>query len=173
MPIKRRKAIARHPSELLPIEWAYLRDDPEPSDAEFGAWWSLCRDDDAFRPGRPSVAQMWRELGAQIVQEHVKEWPGSRPKCWWKHNAPEPRRRVGGVGEPGRKDLSYGRPYSWSWPTVWPAGAVIIGGPLEADPKNPPKFESEATYLRRLGLLLPGEAERLTPADFEAEAIGP
>ena len=39
------------------------------------------------------------------------------------------------------------------------------------DPADPPTFESQATYLRRLDLLLPGESERLTAADSEPELI--
>ena len=40
------------------------------------------------------------------------------------------------------------------------------------DPDDPPRFESEASYLRRLDLLLPDELKRLTEADFEPETIG-
>ena len=176
MPVKRRVAIARHPSELLPVEWAFLHDQREPEDAEFGVWWSLCRGDgdDAFRPGRPSVSQMWAQLGAQITAEHVAEWPGSRPKCWWRYDAPEPRRRLdANPGQPGRPDLVYGRPWSWKFPTIWPPGATVTGGAPECDPANPPVYESQAEYLQRLGLLLSGEADRLEPDDFEPEAIRP
>jgi hypothetical protein len=40
---------------------------------------------------------------------------------------------------------------------------------LEIDPAAPPIFESQAAYLRRLGLLLPGE--RPSAAAYEPEAI--
>jgi hypothetical protein len=39
------------------------------------------------------------------------------------------------------------------------------------DHSNPPMFESEARYLQRLKLLLPGEVRRLRTADFEPESI--
>jgi len=39
------------------------------------------------------------------------------------------------------------------------------------DPNNPPRFEAQAAYLKRLGLFLAGEERRLKKADFEAEAI--
>ena len=173
MPIKRRPGKVHVSGDLTETEWAFLRDDPEPAEAAFGEWWSMERDDSCFRADRPNVADMWRKLGAQITAEHAATWPGSRPRCWWKYDAPEARRRLGGVGEPGREDLTRGIPNSWAWPRVWPAGATIVGGPLPCDPADPPVFESEATYLRRLGLLLPGETERLEPADFEPEPIAP
>ena len=43
---------------------------------------------------------------------------------------------------------------------------------MAIDPDDPPRYESEASYLQRLDLLLPGELERLTEADFEPELIG-
>ena len=41
------------------------------------------------------------------------------------------------------------------------------------DPEDPPRYESQATYLKRLDLLLPGELKRLTSADFEPELVMP
>jgi hypothetical protein len=49
-------------------------------------------------------------------------------------------------------------------PGRWPYGYAL-------DPSDPPRFESEAAYLRRLKLLLPGEARRLRPRDFIPEAV--
>ena len=46
-------------------------------------------------------------------------------------------------------------------------------GGVAIDPSNPPKYESQARYLQRLGLLLPGESKRLTPADSEPELVEP
>ncbi len=41
-----------------------------------------------------------------------------------------------------------------------------------ADPRPDDRFERQASYLLRRGLLLPGELERLTEADFmRAEAV--
>jgi hypothetical protein len=39
------------------------------------------------------------------------------------------------------------------------------------DPNDPPTFESQAAYLKRHGLFLPGEERRLRKADWEAEPI--
>src|SRR5260370_4949272 len=48
----------------------------------------------------------------------------------------------------------------------WPGES---GQPI--DPANPPLFESQATFLDRHGLLLPGERKRLTDADFAPETV--
>jgi hypothetical protein len=49
-----------------------------------------------------------------------------------------------------------------------------IGRPLgvpAVDPANPPTFESEATYLGRHELLLPGERRRLSEDDFAPQRL--
>jgi hypothetical protein len=42
---------------------------------------------------------------------------------------------------------------------------------VPVDPDDPPTFESQAAYLKRLKLLLPGEEKQLTPDDFTPEWI--
>jgi hypothetical protein len=42
---------------------------------------------------------------------------------------------------------------------------------VEIDPDNPPTYESQAAYLERHDLFLPGERRRLTKRDFEPEEI--
>jgi hypothetical protein len=39
------------------------------------------------------------------------------------------------------------------------------------DPGDPPVFESQASYLERHGLFLPGERKRLKKEDFEPEVV--
>jgi hypothetical protein len=39
------------------------------------------------------------------------------------------------------------------------------------DSDDPPVYESEASYLDRLGLFLPGEKKRLKKADFEPDTL--
>jgi len=41
------------------------------------------------------------------------------------------------------------------------------------DPQDPPVFEAQATYLERLGLLQPGERERIPAEGFEPEIVAP
>lgn len=68
MPVKRRIPKDRIPqpltlADLLPVELAFLRGEPEPPDSPYGHWWSLYRDEDLFRPGRPSIAEMEVVIG--------------------------------------------------------------------------------------------------------------
>jgi hypothetical protein len=85
-------------------------------------------------PTGKSTEELWKEYGAEVIRWWVKDQPGTRPRCWWRYSAPEPRRAM-------------------------PTG-----------PNDPPTFELQAAYLKRLGLLLPGEEKRLQ-ADLDAGAI--
>ncbi len=59
---------------------AFLRDEIWPSDAELFTY-------DQIRLG-------WRECRGEILARWVVWHPGSRPKMWWRFDAPEPRRHV-------------------------------------------------------------------------------
>jgi hypothetical protein len=52
---------------------------------------------------------------------------------------------------------------------VAPYGETFKG--IAIDPDDPPTFESEAGYLQRHGLLLPGEKHLLKRSDFEPERV--
>src|SRR5437763_108874 len=84
--------------------------------------------------------------------------PRARPEAWWRFDAPEPRRRLGGTGAPwGEQQMARGVPSVWVTASnrgQWgnPPGPAI-------EPDDPPLFESESAYLDRLGLLQPGERE--------------
>ncbi len=135
----------------------------------------------------------WDRVRDEILAEWIEEWAGSRPRHWWRFEAPELRRRLGGTGTPCHEVLAdspwyiFGVPASWvsQWQADYYNGRAVdihnkrIGTEYEEghfaglaiDTEAPPTFESEASYLQRLGLLLPGEFERLTEADFEPERI--
>lgn len=110
--LKRRVGKTRHSDELLPVEWAFLRDEPRPRDGDLeldNAWWSM----EGFAGGwegpfkprdygygiRPSVGDMWMAVGMSILEEWIKTKPGTRPDTWWLF-APEPRK-------PGESQRSY------------------------------------------------------------------
>jgi hypothetical protein len=103
------------------------------------------------------------------------------------------RRRLGGIGDPCHKALNYAPEFAFGLPTRWvsasdelyyngcakdihgdPIGTVYSPGhfPFYAPRAvDPPRFESQAAYLRRQDLLAHGELERLAPDAFEPEAI--
>jgi hypothetical protein len=111
----------------------------------------------------------WRAHEDEVVQHHIKRHPGTRPRLWWRYSAPQPRRRVGGLGTPLHEcsntvlHLEYGVPADWR--VRGRNDYLGEGVPLSSE--HPPLYESEARYLRRLGLLLPEERRRLRPRDFE------
>jgi hypothetical protein len=134
-----------------------------------GAWEYLER--------RP-LQEVWAEYREAIVQHHIRRAPGSRPRLWWRYDAPEPRRRLGGTGTPLHECRGYIAPFEYGIPSAWRTHGDFTGTrdldrwpPI--DPEDPPRYESEAKYLLRLGLLLPGERERLCPRDFWPELVEP
>lgn len=66
-------------------------------------------------PGVTRLREAWEFGRDQLLEEWVRDRPGTRPPGWWRFSAPEPRRTG----------------------------------------------ELEPAYLRRLGLLLQGEEERV------------
>ncbi len=103
---------------------------------------------------RPALRADWFAARDEVLAGWVAEWPGTRPNAWWLFDAPEPRAQIGGAAG-----------------AIGPGAALVFGLPkywaLHWSPDDPPEFESEPTYLRRLGLLTAGEARRLTESDYE------
>jgi len=166
---------------------------------------------DAFLLSDDEARAEWESVKDELLADHVRRSPGTRPWGWWRWTAPravvdsstprwiagrkmaEPRKRLGGIGTPKHEYLAYvpsfdrGIPDRWvsAWDVSYYNGrAVNIRGerigekyeeghfPYDAiDPDDPPVFESEAAYLKRLNLFMPGEEARLTEADFAAELI--
>jgi hypothetical protein len=105
---------------------------------------------------------VWERHAEVVTAYYARKFPGLRPCLWWRFNSPEPRRRLGGTGKLLQETCpaiqlrhEFGLPADW-------------GALSETDP---PAFEAEATYLRRLDLLLPGELERLGPKAFEPRVV--
>jgi hypothetical protein len=126
----------------------------------------------------PERGNDWRAVRDDLLRDWIQEHPGTRPAAWWKYDAPkqaapkvpkwhrgemvEPRRRIGGAGAP-----------SWEqFPAILPYYRFGIPVSFEGiDKADPPTFESEATYLKRNGLLSPGEERRIPPEAWEPEAV--
>ena len=104
---------------------------------------------------------------------------------------PAPRKRLGGTGTPAYDVLACVPTFAYGIPTIWitpwqvryysgtavDVHGVPIGGELREfkgvaiGVDDPPVYESQATFLDRIGLLLPGERKRLKKADWDAESI--
>jgi hypothetical protein len=118
---------------------------------------------------------------------------GTFTGCYYDGQLPEPRRRLGSIGTPVSDVLACKPIYSFGLPAVWSTAsqvkyysgtAVDIHGNaigdrypsndfkgVAIDPEDPPTFESQATYLKRLGLFLAGEERRPKKADWGARAL--
>jgi hypothetical protein len=110
-------------------------------------------------------AKCWEQHGEEVTAAWIAAHPGTRPWGWWQFVAQGPRACLEGaefVWKPGLGD----------W--VWKQELGLPGRPQARRPGASPArllFESQATYLRRLSLLVSGEAELISPADFEPEIV--
>ena len=116
--------------------------------------------------------ETWPALRATVLPAFVKRNPGRRPWAWWVVDAVEPRRRLAGIGTPvSDYFMSFGLPTYWTLdPDMIRAGVRIV----PVDIKEPPVFEGQGEYLRRLGLLLPKETlprETLLPEIADIEGL--
>jgi hypothetical protein len=140
-----------------------------------------------------SLRGLWRDFAAEVLSPWISAHPGRRPWAWWRVAAPEPRRRLGGVGDPAHEHLAlepvcdFGIPRHWV--TVWqvayynghardihgqPIGTEFHEGDFRGvaiDPRDPPVYEGEAAYLARDALLSDAERAQLTAADFDAHEV--
>ncbi len=120
------------------------------------------RDDDHRRQCWDANKQHLIDKDYSINGIHKRE-PGTRPHAWWMYSAPEPRRKIENgeywTAAPGHEEGW--RKYYGMDTVMHPAdGWSEAGYPLV-------EYETEADYLRRLNLLLPGEAEAL--AEMQAD----
>lgn len=155
-------------------------------DVDAHAVFRLRRDETALRA-------LWQDHRAELLAEFVAEHPGSCPWAWWRFEAPEPRRRLGGIGTPAAEVLAYAPEIRCGIPSRWvseqdvayytgravdvhgcPIGQEFRGHDFRGvaiDPDDPPRFESEAAFLDRHGLLSAAERLRLPADAFEPELV--
>ena len=111
-------------------------------------------------PWSPEWRQLWAEHGARIVAEFARDHPGRRPWAWWQLDAPEGRRQVGG------KPIERGALHDQVDAEGLPLALAYFAHPAVS-------FESQAALLKRLGVLLEGEAARIKPAGYKPEVVPP
>jgi hypothetical protein len=181
-----RVPLTREPVMLTEMQWRHLVDAEEPSESEGG--------DPLGRLLLDEAGELWAAHRERVLSLWAREHPGTRPSLWWRWDAPrmrpetwplgsgtvwirelpEPRRRLGGTGTPSYEVLAtvpyldHGVPRSWLTQGLKPWFSTTAPA---YDPDDPPVYESQAAYLERHGLLLPGERRRLTGEDFEAERV--
>lgn len=145
MPTNRRYRTRVHRQTIDPAHWAILTDAPLPADAN--PFFVMDRNYD------PVMRPLWEAHSAAILADWIAAHPGTRPSCWWRYEAPragssiEPRRLLRGEGKPLHEVRNVAPSYTYGIP-VWCG-----------DPANPPLFETQHAYLKRHGLLIPGERQ--------------
>jgi hypothetical protein len=172
-----RRARARS-DDLSDVAWALLTDQPVPKRTEAEDWEAFALkifDEQRGPVGKPSLLELWEANRQAILEEWAEIAPGTRPSLWWRWDAPrspvgtwpgwhvdgkveDPRRRI---GEPLGARL-YGPECRFGIPLKWVQ---------DPDPRDPPAFEAQASYLKRHGLFLPGEEKRLQKADFAPDIV--
>jgi hypothetical protein len=152
--------------------------------------------DDHLTTRGESLGRLWRLHRAETLPDFIRAQPGRRPAAWWAVEAPEKaRRRLGGVGTPAHEVLASepvfdsGIPAYWvtAWQVAYYTGRTrdVHGEPIGVeyrgsrfrgqaiDPQDPPRYESQASYLKRHRLLGAEERACLTAAAFQPEPVEP
>lgn len=105
----------------------------------------------------------WVLYRDQILADWVTKHPGTRPWAWWQFDATARREPVDGSQHPF--DRSERKRYAAKWQRLYPKRDLRLFELLYGMPAislgERCTFETEAQYLTRLNLLLPGEAESL------------
>jgi len=137
----------------------YLTGQWESEDCEEYAMWFIADDSQAE----------WDAHKAKITKEWNKHHPCARCWAWWEFDAPELRQWIEGKGETEWEKYPAIMPYySKGIPASW----------ARIDEKDPPCYESEATFLDRHGFLsttektyLAKHPELLQPERIEDEKV--
>ena len=142
------------------------------------------------RGSKGKTNEIWDRHKDYVLGNWISKYPGRRPWIWWIFDAPrwgrsfkgwwydgtlpEPRRRLGGIGTPAFECLAFSPSFNFGVPDhfVTPTLVEMLSDDFSGvaiDLDDPPVYESQATYLKRHGLLTEDEEKRLTAKDFEPE----
>jgi hypothetical protein len=152
----RKLRVNKAKEQMSDMQWRFLKGEPLPK----RSFESFVIETDFNKNNR----ELWNLHREVILAEHVKENPGTRPALFWEFDAkrspidtypgcfydgklPEPRERIGGIGVPDYEVKCTKPSFSYGIPDCW-AGI---------DENDLPTFESQASYLKRHGLLFAGE----------------
>ncbi len=115
--------------------------------------------DDRPRKGISHAHELWDTKRDELLAYWVGKHPGTRPFAWWKFDAKEYRKRIGGLGQPAHEIINVAPAYRYGVPA------------MRGNTDDPPTFESQAKYLERTGLLTLEEYNQLTAQDYRPEVI--
>lgn len=188
MPRKPRKERLRENQDLPGYLYKYLTLGEPPNNEGLKKWQSA---EGAWEIRGLNLTKAWETHKKKIMDVWITEQPGSRPWSWWIFDAPEMRKRLGGIGSPYHEHLGGGKgSYNFGCQDRFITkfdeeyyngrarrvdGALIpdyaTGKPLKYkdgdfkgigyDKNDPPRFETELDYLIRLNLLSKSEKKAL------------
>jgi|ERR1035437_9785241 hypothetical protein len=178
MPFKKKKVDKTRPASIAVSDglWALFCDREIPADDD-DTRALLCLDE-------AGVRKRWDACKDELLAQWRNTYPGTRPSHWWKWDAPrqstlatpepepeevevpaetpeplpEGRKFLSGAGCPAHMVLAFLPQYSMGLPVGW----------VGVDPADLPKFESQAAFLQRHGLLSSSEAAR---SNFAPEVV--
>jgi hypothetical protein len=114
---------------------------------------------------RGHVADLWVEHRIELLDHWTARYPGTRPAAWWSVEAEEPRRVI---EDPDGRVVPGFNGFPWVWRR---RQGIPFHGNSEPPGAQPIICESEATYLRRLGLLTGAERKRLDRDAYAPEEV--
>ncbi len=115
---------------------------------------------DPFKGDDDAKRQAWESLRADLLEDWIREHPGTRPWAFWKFEAPELRRRINGLHPFDNLARTVFCERVGYRPEIYlqthfgtPSSLFFQDGCDDFEAV----YESERAYLDRLGLLIDGE----------------
>lgn len=158
----KRKVLAKK-AHCLPEVWAYLNDMDMPG----GDWEWTTFDLEGNTEDRK---KLWHDYREEILPKWIQDKPGTRPSLFWEFDVPMQPKKNNGWYYDGTLPVPRKRIKGVVSGGINPIIHFYKGIPAYEPFDQDVYFESEASYLTRHGLLLPGEADRLKAADFKPQA---
>lgn len=161
MPTNRKRALRRREVDIDPGLLAWFKDA------------APCRPALVFFMQEGELQKAWDAARDAVLDEWTQTNPGTRPVHWWLFDAPEQRQRIGGKGTPCHEVLADAPSFNLGIPTCWVSDKWITDRVKAElyDPTDPPKYESQAAFLKRHNLFLSDEEKRLSDDDYAPDTL--
>jgi hypothetical protein len=119
--------------------------EPLPPEAEswlrtgYGGWWFWL----GLGGSEERAREFWGLHRGAVIAEHARAHPGHRPHLWWQYDAPEMRRRLGGIGTPMSECSACAPSFRFGVPHSWLTSEINSSCGTPVCEVDPPLYESE------------------------------